>query len=214
MDRTVKLLAAIMIASIIAGSDGISAAEIDYIKSVCTKCHGAKGIAEVKITPNLAGQREKYLANQLRDFRTSATVPRTLRENLTDIGGKRRHPVMSTIAARLSNDLIDELSKYYSLLPCRTKRSIKNAKSIAKVSVCSSCHDENGTSHEPWVPKLSGQNKLYLINQLYALQLSSNNKFANTNSIRSHPIMGDNVKNLSQTEIDNLAGYFASRSCR
>ncbi|MBT7957087.1 MAG: cytochrome c4 [Rhodospirillaceae bacterium] len=196
------------------GRGSIFAAEIDYIKSVCITCHGADGIAKSELTPNLAGQREKYLAKQLRDFRKSANRSTPQKEELTDIGGKRRHPIMSTIATRLSDGQIEEIAHYYSSQTCRTKINMDQAKSIPKVTSCLACHDENETTHEPWVPRLSGQNKLYLINQIYALRVSAEHKYAQGRSLRSHPVMEDKIKNLSALEIETIANYFASRRCK
>jgi len=211
---TSRILILIFFVSTLINLKTAPAAEIDYIKSVCVACHGANGIANSELTPNLAGQREKYLAKQLWDFRKSALYPDRQREELTDIGGKRRHPVMSTITTRLSDKQIEELARHYSSQACHTKAKINQAKSIPKIMGCLACHDENETTHEPWVPRLSGQNKLYLINQIYALRLSSERKYAAGSSSRTHPVMEDKVKNLSALEIESVANYFASRRCR
>ena len=214
MKITSRILISIILITAWFSVNATSAAEIDYIKAVCVSCHGANGIAKSELTPNLAGQREKYLAKQLRDFRKSANRPTPQKEELTDIGGKRRHPIMSTIATRLSDGQIEEIAHYYSSQTCRTKINMDQAKSIPKVTSCLACHDENETTHEPWVPRLSGQNKLYLINQIYALRVSAEHKYAQGRSLRSHPVMEDKIKNLSALEIETIANYFASRRCK
>ena len=51
-------------------------------KSVmCAACHGAAGISAVPTYPNLAGQKEAYLAKQLKDFKS----------------GKRNDPTMLSL---------------------------------------------------------------------------------------------------------------------
>jgi cytochrome c553 len=48
--------------------------------------------------PNLAGQKEAYIAKQLKDF----------------IAGKRKDPVMSAMAVGLSDADVANLAAYYS----------------------------------------------------------------------------------------------------
>ncbi len=191
-----------------------SATEMDYIKSICARCHGFSGMAMSDIMPNLAGQREKYLVKQLHDFRKSASISTNKEDELTDIGGKRRHPIMTTITTRLTDGQISELSQHYASQPCRSKSKTSSTKPIPKATVCLTCHDESGSKHEPWVPKLSGQNKLYLLNQIYALRASNRPKNMKGKGLRSHPLMEEKVADLSEIEIADLATYFATRSCK
>ena len=66
----------------------------------CAACHGAEGISPTDIWPNLAGQKVGYLIKQLKAFRD----------------GGRKDPVMSPMAAGLSDDDIANLAAYYSSL--------------------------------------------------------------------------------------------------
>ena len=66
----------------------------------CAGCHGAKGVSTNPMWPSLAGQKERYLAKQMRDFRD----------------GRRRNPVMSPMAQGLSDQDIDDLAAYFSRL--------------------------------------------------------------------------------------------------
>jgi cytochrome c553 len=68
--------------------------------ATCAACHGAAGIAPIPMYPNLAGQKEAYLSKQLKDFKA----------------GKRKDPVMSAMAAPLSDDDIANLAAYYASL--------------------------------------------------------------------------------------------------
>jgi cytochrome c553 len=65
---------------------------------MCSVCHGAIGISAVPDAPNLAGQPEIYLSNQLRAYRS----------------GERRHEVMTVIAKPLSDDDIANLAAWFS----------------------------------------------------------------------------------------------------
>ncbi len=66
----------------------------------CAACHGATGVSAVPMDPNLAGQKEVYLVKQLKDFKS----------------GARKDPVMSAMAAPLSDDDVANLAAYFSSL--------------------------------------------------------------------------------------------------
>ena len=66
--------------------------------SLCAACHGETGTSPNDIWPNLAGQKAAYLAKQMKDFRD----------------GNRKDPMMSPMAASLTDEDIDNLAAYYS----------------------------------------------------------------------------------------------------
>ena len=66
--------------------------------AACAACHGANGISSNDIWPNLAGQKAGYLMAQMKAFRD----------------GQRSSPMMSPMAASLSDADIDNLATYYS----------------------------------------------------------------------------------------------------
>jgi cytochrome c553 len=72
---------------------------------MCSVCHGAIGISTVPDAPNLAGQPEIYLSNQLRAYRS----------------GERRHEVMTVIAKPLSDDDIANLAAWFSSVRIEAK---------------------------------------------------------------------------------------------
>lgn len=65
---------------------------------VCASCHGAAGVSNNPLWPNLAGQQAQYLAKQLRSFRD----------------GDRSDPLMSPMAKPLSDEDIENLAAYYA----------------------------------------------------------------------------------------------------
>jgi cytochrome c553 len=67
---------------------------------LCATCHGPLGVATMPNTPNLAGQPEVYLSEQLKAYR----------------GGKRVHDIMSLIAKALSDDDIENVAAWYASL--------------------------------------------------------------------------------------------------
>lgn len=61
-------------------------------------CHGADGIATAPAVPNLAGQPEPYLVDQLRQFRS----------------GRRPSEVMAVIARPLADADIADLAAWFA----------------------------------------------------------------------------------------------------
>ncbi len=69
-----------------------------------------------------------------------------------------------------------------------------------KAADCIGCHGPAGISSNPAWPNLAGQNAQYLKKQLRAFRDGS----------RSNPMMNGMAKSLTDTDIENLAAYFAS----
>jgi cytochrome c553 len=68
--------------------------------ATCAGCHGPAGISANPLWPNLAGQKDAYLAKQMKAFRD----------------GTRADPMMSPMAKPLTDDDIANLAAYYSSL--------------------------------------------------------------------------------------------------
>ena len=74
---------------------------------MCAACHGPLGMATMPNTPNLAGQPELYLSEQLRAYRN----------------GKRVHDTMTLIAKPLTDDEIASLAAWFSSLHVEVKEA-------------------------------------------------------------------------------------------
>ena len=68
--------------------------------ATCAGCHGAAGISMIPMYPNLAGQKEAYLAKQLHAFQDKT----------------RTEPTMNAMAAPLTDAEISDLAAYYASL--------------------------------------------------------------------------------------------------
>ena len=68
--------------------------------AACAACHGQNGISVSPNWPTLAGQHEEYLVHALNQYRD----------------GSRKDPVMSPMAAPLTDEDVKLLAKYYSSL--------------------------------------------------------------------------------------------------
>ena len=70
-----------------------------------------------------------------------------------------------------------------------------------KSQLCQGCHGEDGNSLAALVPKLAGQNALYISKQVHNFQAGT----------RSHQIMSDLAATVNDDDIIDIAAYFASR---
>ena len=66
----------------------------------CAGCHGANGISNNPMWPNLAGQKQAYLASSLQMYRD----------------GRRKNAMMTAMAKNLTDADIANLAAYYSSL--------------------------------------------------------------------------------------------------
>lgn len=102
--RRVRRLTAVLGA--IAGLAGAGAAEAagpSPLLADCAACHGDEGVAKDVETPNLAGQRETYLYNQLLAFHR----------------GKRPHKEMRLMSRHMTEAEMRAIAQYYAALPPR-----------------------------------------------------------------------------------------------
>jgi len=68
--------------------------------TLCGGCHGADGISLTPDVPNLAGQKEVYLAKAIKDYKD----------------GNRNNPIMASMAKNLSDADIVDIAAYFSSL--------------------------------------------------------------------------------------------------
>ena len=66
--------------------------------ATCAACHGADGNSANPLWPNLAGQHAAYLEKQMKEFRD----------------GKRQDPLMTPMAAALSDSDIADIAAYFA----------------------------------------------------------------------------------------------------
>lgn len=158
----------------------------------CASCHGADGISPNDAWPNLAGQNAAYLVRILAAYKS----------------GAEKDVMMSPISQGLSDSDIQNLATYYASLDCKGAPSAPGAgdassgKALADRN-CASCHGETGIGSNPAWPNIAGQKAGYLANMLKAFRAG----------LRKDPMMGAVTRGLSDTDIANLAAFYASQSC-
>jgi cytochrome c553 len=160
--------------------------------AACAGCHGAKGLSPNDTWPNLAGQHPAYLARILGAYKS----------------GDQKDVVMTPMAQGLSDADVRNLAAYFGSLSCKGaegKTRVGDAgvgKTLAKN--CAACHGETGVASNPAWPTLAGQKPGYLVNVLKAFRAG----------LRKDPMMAGVARGLSDTDIANVAAYFAEQSCQ
>lgn len=168
----------------------------------CVGCHGPDGNAIASAWPKLASQREDYLVKQLREFKA----------------GRRIDPVMSAMAAPLSEQDMRNLAAHFSLqvvrpgsanptLAARGERLYWLGRPGAQVPPCVGCHGPRaegfGRSIDGGFPALGGQHAEYLVKQLQNFR----------SGVRSNDwegVMRYAAKRLSDQDIQAVAAYLTT----
>ncbi|MDD1795671.1 cytochrome c4 [Enterovibrio makurazakiensis] len=179
-------------------------AEAGKAKSTtCAACHGADGNSLIPANPVLAGQHEKYLFKQLKEFKLGMTS-----------GGEqgRYNPVMAGMVAALSEQDMADLAAYYATQTAKPGVTPESTVELGEqlylagdsergIAACIACHGPrgNGTSLSGF-PKISGQHADYVKAQLMAFRDGTRNNDLNG-------MMGIVSTKLSDKEIDAISKY-------
>ena len=159
--------------------------------ATCAGCHGAAGISANLPGPTLAGQNQAYLVEKLGEYK----------------GGKRNNPIMTPMAAMLSDGDIDNVGAYFAGLKCEVASDALGQASAAvkaKGAMCTNCHGANGVATSRSWPNLAGQSKEYLLNALKAYKGGG----------RTNVVMSALAKDMSDADMEHLAAYYANASCK
>lgn len=155
------------------------------ISYTCLGCHGIDGYKNAYpnySVPELEGQHPEYLADALHGYRD----------------GDRAHLTMHSQASTLSDQDILDIATYFAGKPLTPTG--KPASAVPKAAtLCVSCHGTDGIGIMPNYPSLAGQHEDYLVRALDEYKKGG----------RKNPIMKGFASNLSDDDIDIIAGYFS-----
>jgi cytochrome c553 len=158
--------------------------------AICAACHGEGGNSPDRAVPSIAGQPAQMIATQLYQFRE----------------GNRTDPVMSPMAAKLSNADMNDLAAYFSsqkMAPPKHQAAAENAAAgpeLAKKFNCSQCHG-GALMGQQHIPRLAGQQVEYLRAQLKLFKAGKRADMDGNMTAAARP--------LSDKDIDVLADYLA-----
>jgi cytochrome c553 len=197
---TAKLAATLIWAAAFASSAPVLAAgtkEAGQAKSTpCVACHGIDGNSANPEWPSIAGQHESYLARHLKAFRD----------------GARQNPLMTPMAAGLSDEDIADLAAWYSSQTARGgetepsklklgQRIFRAGNMEEQTMACAACHGPTGRGNPlADYPAIQGQHATYVAAQLRAYK-------AGTRTSDPNQMMRSLAARLSEAEIDAVASY-------
>ena len=179
---------------LVAGSAGVSAAEIQAIEqkvAACKACHLTGTLPSTSVIPNIWGQSEGYNYIQLRDFKS----------------GTRNAPedaAMRALVAAMSDADMLEIAKYASTQPWPRVDPISTDTALLKKGAyaaalrdCGGCHF-NGWKGFSATPRIGDQSTAYLAATIRQFRSGSR---ANS------PGMSDLARTFDEGDIDPVAAY-------
>ncbi|CAB3770923.1 Cytochrome c4 [Paraburkholderia solisilvae] len=153
---------------------------------VCAACHGPLGNSTNPDYPVLAGQTQRYLYLELKDFKE----------------GRRSDPRMSPVAATLSREDMQDLADYFSQQrPAPIKvdadaASIDAGQRKAAEVLCTMCH-LGGFTGQNEIPRVAGQYPQYIAKQLRDFRSHTRTNDAGNMTSVTRNLSDDDIRNLS-----------------
>jgi cytochrome c553 len=156
--------------------------------AACAGCHGEQGVSGNPATPSLAGQEAQYLAAALETYKD----------------GSRSDETMKGLSASLDESAMKNLAAFYTTQQPQPPNVRKPLTTAEWVERCDRCHGVNGNSTDPRLPALAGQRIDYLTKVLHDYRTGK----------RKSPQMLAMSDVLSESDVDNLAAYYARQHPR
>ena len=158
---------------------------------VCAACHGADGNSPTPTIPSLAGQPRQFIVTALFMFRE----------------GRRKNDQMTPFTEKLSNADLNDLALYFSsqkmVPPIRKPEGdiAVRGKAVTEKNNCVACHTATlvGQQH---IPRLAGQHKPYLLDQLQQFKAAKRADFDGT--------MTSAAQGLAADELEMVAEYLST----
>jgi cytochrome c553 len=200
MLRTIKIWAAALVCATLAPAAlaaGDAAAGEAMAKQLCAACHGADGNSAAPNFPSLAGQVPGYVADQLARFKS----------------GERANDMMAGIAKPLTPEQMADLDAYFAVQEAkpgavseedlesaeRGGRLYRGGYERMEVAACISCHGPSGHGVPRRYPRVAGQKRDYLEQQLLAFKSGKRSSYGD--------IMTSIAFRMSEQQIKDVSAY-------
>ena len=124
---------------------------------------------------------------------------------------------MEPLARTLIDRDIEAVAAYYAGRPCAPQREVDRSTGSMPATIirrCANCHGETGVTPYVFVPNLGGQKKDYLIDQLLEFRAADAAPDSTGEESRFHRMMASPVRNLTDTDIEEVAEHYSRQSCR
>jgi cytochrome c553 len=155
------------------------------ISYTCLGCHGIDGYKNaypMYSVPKLEGQNAEYLTAALHGYRD----------------GDRAHLTMHSQASELSDQDMADIAAFFAGKPLVA--SGKPQGNVPQtVTLCVSCHGQDGVAIAPMYPSLAGQHEDYLVRALDEYRHGG----------RKNPVMKQFAGTLKDEDIPVIAAYFS-----
>lgn len=195
--QPIVLLTALCGLAVSATAPAEGSAEAGQAKSTtCVACHGVDGNSVNPEWPTIAGQHADYIVKQLKAFKS----------------GARQNPLMSPMAAPLSDQDMEDLAAYFSTQTAngleaeaskvsQGQRLYRGGDANKGIAACAACHGPNGRGNPTALyPSIHGQHATYVAAQLKAYR-------SGTRQTDQNQMMRDVTKLLTDDEIAAVAAY-------
>jgi cytochrome c553 len=205
MKSVATLLTSLLLATAAAssyGAEGEVKAKPDLAKgqatstNVCAACHTNDGSRGSPANPIIQGQHPEYIVKQLEEFKD----------------GKRTNPIMSGMAAPLSDVDMKNVAAFYASKTAKPgfaknkdlvtlgEKIFRGGIADRMIPACAGCHSPTGAGIPAQYPRLAGQHADYTEAQLLAFRSGARKNSA--------PMTGVAAK-MNDREIKAVADYIA-----
>jgi len=162
----------------------------------CVACHGVDGNSVNGEWPTLAGQHPQYIIKQLKAFKA----------------GARQNPLMTPMAAPLSEQDMEDLAAYFSSQTVngleadaakvsQGQRLFRAGDPERGIAACGSCHGPTGHGNPAALyPSIRGQHSTYVEAQLKAYR-------SGTRQTDQNQMMRGVTQSMTDDQIAAVAGY-------
>ncbi len=164
--------------------------------TTCVACHGVDGNSVNPEWPSIAGQHSPYIVQQLKAFKS----------------GARQNPLMSPMAAGLSEADMDDLAAYFSSQTANGLEADAGKVSLGQrlyrggdaekgIAACGACHGPGGHGNPTaQYPSIRGQHATYVEAQLKAYRSA-------TRQTDQNQMMRGVAHSMSDEQIAAVAAY-------
>lgn len=181
--------------------------------TACAACHGADGNSTAPIYPRLAGQSERYIAQQLALFATgqrtsgmaAVMVPFAQSLNPQDMRDVGAYFATQKSGAGVADDSLIADGPYKGMKFYEPGQQIYRGGDAERgIPACMACHGPSGAGNPgPPYPHLGGQPQEYVARRLQEYQAGT----TTYHDPSQFQIMAQVAKPLTEQEIHSLASY-------
>ncbi len=155
----------------------------------CIKCHGETGNSTASGMPSLTAQHPEYFVSSMQAY----------------VDGSRNHKLMKKLVGALDEQTIANMGLFYAVQePLRAEdQGEGDAEAGRKIAeACANCHGSDGNASGSEMPSVAGQDASYFVKAMQAYK----------DGRRAHEAMYEAVEALGETEISDLAAFYASQT--